>query len=166
MITASSNEAMNQSLNINELESFIVSAKSQSYVAGGEFLLPCRTASHDVGYQEGSWSYLDSYFGGTDFIGQEVVWLSGNPVWAMNYFGYILQPEKINAERAGAVIKTALAELYQSGRFLGSFSKQTEYGYYSDESHGSVERFHGKEKILIEGEPVYQLDYHGGLIKD
>jgi hypothetical protein len=30
------------------------------------------------------------------------------PVWAMNYYGYLLRPDLIDASTAGAVIKTAL----------------------------------------------------------
>jgi len=80
-----------------DLERFIVLAKSQTYVGSGEFSESCRPASNDVVFKKGKWSYLDSYFGGTDFIGQEVVWNSGNPVWAMNYYGRILLPELLDA---------------------------------------------------------------------
>ena len=40
---------------------------------------------------DGPFAYLDSYFGGTDFIGQEVVYFEGQPTWAMNYYGYIVR---------------------------------------------------------------------------
>jgi len=147
------------------LEEFIVLAKSQSYVGGARFSESSRCNSHDVAFSQGSWSYLDSYFGGTDFIGQEVVWASNDPVWAMNYFGRILLPSLIDAERAGSIIKASLAELYQEGRFLGGFSKSTQGFDYIDESEGSVMNFIGTEKILVKDSVAYQLDYHGGLIK-
>ena len=64
------------------LEEFIVQAKSATYVGGGnKSSTPTRIGSHDLGFQSGDWNYIDSYFGGTDFIGQEVVWHQGIPLW-------------------------------------------------------------------------------------
>jgi hypothetical protein len=67
------------------LEGFVVRAKAACYAGDGAGTSPSRTGSHDLGYAEADWSYRDSYFGATDFIGQEVVWCGTAPVWAMNY---------------------------------------------------------------------------------
>ncbi|MGO8264243.1 DUF5680 domain-containing protein, partial [Rhizobium ruizarguesonis] len=80
---------------------------------------PCRPGSHYIGYERCYWRYLDSYFGGTDFAGQEVVLLADEPVWAMNYFGCVIAPDLIDGAAAGTVIKTALSAMYREGRFLG-----------------------------------------------
>lgn len=46
------------------LEEFIVQAKSATYVGGGDkSATPTRQGSHDLGYREGDWHYVDSYFG-------------------------------------------------------------------------------------------------------
>lgn len=103
------------------LDRFIVLAKRQTYVGDGVKAAPSRTGSHDLSFADGDWSYRDSYFGGTDFLGQETVWLRDKPVWAMNYYGYVLRPELIDASRAGATIKAALSAVYAEGRFLGGF---------------------------------------------
>ena len=89
-------------IDVGELERFVVRAKRASYVGDGERALPSREGAHDLTFADGQWSYRDSYFGGTDFIGQEVVWLMGEPVWAMNYYGYIFRPDLIDAVRSGA----------------------------------------------------------------
>ena len=39
------------------------------------------------GFGSSGFTYLDSYFGGECFVGEEVVWLHGNPVWSVNYVG-------------------------------------------------------------------------------
>ena len=90
------------------LNDFIVVAKAETYVGDGKRLPSCRSGSHDIGYASGRWRYLDSYFGGTDFAGQELVWHDDQPVWAMNYFGHIIEPDLIDGTRAGMVIKAAL----------------------------------------------------------
>ena len=121
--------------------------------------------SHDLTFIDGKWSYRDSYFGGTDFLGQETVWNSDQAVWAMNYYGYILRPDLIDAQRAGMVIKSALSALYARGRFLGGFDYSLDGFVYRDEAVGDFQHFHGVETILRGGVVAYELRYHGGLVK-
>lgn len=148
------------------LEQFIIEAKAASYMGGkAKEPTPSRIAAHELNYERGPFRYLDAYYGGTDFIGQEVVWENGEPIWAMNYYGRILDPERIDGERAGTIIKRALSALYLENRFLGGFSFQHPLGEYLDESVGDVESFQGVERILVEGRLAYRLDYHGGLVK-
>lgn len=148
-----------------DLQSFIVTAKAASYMAGAPHASrPSRLASHDISFERGAFSYLDSYFGGTDFIGQETVWHDDEPVWAMNYHGRVLDPERIDGARAGAVIKDALSALYRQDRFLGGFRHEHEFGVYLDENEGDYLGFRGVERILVHGVEAYRLDYHGGRI--
>jgi hypothetical protein len=147
------------------LNSVIVRAKAATYVGGGIIAQSSRPGSHDLLWSERPWRYLDSYFGGTDFIGQETLWHHEGPVWAMNYYGYIRHPELIDAERAGATIKAALSTLYRQGRFLGGFEWTGEYGTYIDRSEGDVTHFRGREVICVDNREAYALDYFGGLIK-
>jgi len=156
---------MEAKFSLQELNHFIVKAKAATYVGNGEKAESCRQRSHDLKFQEGPFSYLDSYFGGTDFIGQEVVYYENEPVWAMNYYGRIIEPEKISAAEAGQIIKESLSLMYQEGRFLGGFEHQTGNGVYTDTSQGGLESFMGKEWITRETVRVYELLYHGGLIK-
>jgi hypothetical protein len=150
---------------IDSIEHFIVAAKSQTYVAGGLELSPSRPGSHDIGYENGAWRYLDSYFGGTNFAGQETIWHESEPVWAMNYYGTVLRTELIDAHRAGAVIKAALSALYRKEqRFLGGWRYAHHYGDYMDQSDGDFRRFTGFETITVGGSEAYRLYYHGGLI--
>ncbi|MGW4892979.1 DUF5680 domain-containing protein [Kitasatospora sp. NPDC004240] len=149
-----------------ELNAFVVRAKSATYVGGRGQVEPGRTGSHDLEYREGELVYRDSYFGGTDFLGQESVHVGGRPVWGMNYYGYLLTGS-ITAFTAGETIKAALSAMYGEGRFLGGFRYEVGGLVYVDESVGEVERFRGVEHILAAGgERVYELRYHGGRILD
>ncbi|TIX89510.1 DUF5680 domain-containing protein [Rhizobium sp. P44RR-XXIV] len=148
-----------------ELNDFIVTAKSETYVGDGERLPSCRSGSHDIGYASGRWRYLDSYFGGTDFAGQELVWHDGEPVWAMNYFGHIVEPDLIDGHRAGMVIKSALLRLYlDEKRFLGGYEFEHAFGRYVDQSSGDCAHFIGQEVIMVADRRAYELDYRGGLV--
>ena len=139
--------------------------RAATYVGSGAPAESSRLGSHDLTFASDEWLYRDSYFGGTDFLGQETVWLRGEPVWAENYYGYILRPDLIDATQAGATIKAALSAMYQEGRFLGGFDWAGPHGRYQDQSLGDVSRFHGREVILVSGVEAYALDYCGGLIK-
>jgi hypothetical protein len=151
---------------LEALYAFIVRAKAATYVGGGAKSRSCRPGSHDLQFQEGDFSYLDSYFGGADFIGEEVVYYQGRPAWAMNYYGRILEPARIAAAEAGQIIQESLSRMYQEGRFLGGFEHTTAGGdTYVDTSQGDVASFSGQEWIIRGGVRVYELVYHGGLIR-
>jgi hypothetical protein len=152
-------------MDIEQLTSMIVAAKAATYVGGGIKAEPSRPGSHDLGWSQGRWRYLDSYFGGTDFLGQETIWLDDAPVWAMNYYGYILRPDLIDGQRAGETIKAALMAMYSEGRFLGGFDWTGPHGQYRDTSTGDTRHFTGRETIIVQGEQAYALDYFGGLIR-
>ncbi len=115
-------------------------------------------------HANGSWRYLDSYYGGTDFLGQEVVWFEDRPVWAMNYYGRVLDGQLIDGERAGRVIKASLTMMYREKRFWVALEIFMKAMKYYDESNGDLRSFNGVERIFCNGTEAYRLDYHGGMI--
>jgi hypothetical protein len=147
------------------LEAFIIRAKSACYVGDGSSAAPSRKDAHDLTFAEGPLHYRDSYFGGTDFIGQEVVWQDGRAVWAMNYYGRIFRDDLMNGADGGRVIKAALSAMYAEGRFLGGFRHQLDSFTYDDTNTGDYRNFTGVETIAVKSIPAYRLDYHGGLIR-
>jgi len=76
---------------LEELKNFLCKAKRNTYAAHGPETEPSRIGSHDLQYKEGGFSYLDSYFGGEKFIGEEVLYIDSIPFWAMNYSGRVLR---------------------------------------------------------------------------
>ena len=151
-------------MDLDELNRVVVAAKQATYVGGGVKAASSRPGSHDLVWAEGDWRYRDSYFGGTNFIGQETVWHGAEPVWAMNYYGFIIRPDLIVGQRAGETIKGALSAMYAQGRFLGGFSWSGPHGDYVDQSSGEVGHFFGREVILVDTVEAYELHYCGGLI--
>ena len=154
-----------QPISIQDLINFILLAKQATYVGGGSKLLPYRLGSHDLQFFKDDWAYHDSYLGESDFIGEEIVYYGAKVVWGMNYYGRILHPEKITSAQAGAIIQQSLSKMYQSGRFLGVFQHTIGEFSYTDTNDGDPQYFTGSEWIELNGEMVYQLVYHGGLVK-
>ena len=137
---------------LDQLNTFIVRAKAATYVGGGAKSLSYRPGSHDLQFHEGAFSYLDSYFGGTDFLGQEVVYFEEKPVWVMNYYGRILELSLITAEEAGQIVQESLSRMYEEGRFLGGFEHSTRNSTYVDTSEGDITSFTGREWIMREND--------------
>ena len=81
-------------MDLDELHDFIVNAKAATYVGDGKQSESSRDGSHDLIFEEGDFRYLDSYFGGSDFIGEEIVYFQKFPIWGMNYYGVILNSAK------------------------------------------------------------------------
>lgn len=150
----------------SELNAFIVRSKAGTYVGNGEHSTASRLGSHDLRYTDGPWGYHDSYFGGSDFIGEEVIYYENQPVWAMNYYGRILRADLLTAQQAGQMIRESLSRMYKEGRFLGGFEFSANNLTYLDSSEGTADRFQGRELIYSGNEIAYELLYHGGLIKD
>ncbi len=150
---------------VRALHAFIIEAKACTYVGSGQPSLAHRPGAHDLEYHRAPFAYLDCYFGGADFIGEEVVYCDGRPVWAMNYYGRILYPDLIAAAEAGQIIKASLTAMYGEGRFLGGFIYEIHGSVYHDTSKGEFTAFTGREWIERDGVMVYELHYHGGLIK-
>ena len=149
---------------LDQLNTFILRAKQATYVGSGRKLLPYRLGSHDLQFIEGDWAYHDSYLGENDFIGEEAVYHKGKIVWAMNYFGRILMPDRITSAQSGAMIKASLTRMYGEGRFLGGFVHSEGDLTYVDSSEGDITYFTGREYIRRDKDVVYELVYQGGLV--
>jgi len=151
---------------LDELNAFIIKAKAATYVGDGAEIPPLRPGAHDLEFREEPFLYRDSYFGGTDFLGQEVVYFNESPIWAMNYYGRILDSHRITAATAGKIIRESLSKLYDEGRFLGGYRNVVDDYEYYDTNRGDFTSFTGKEWINLGKVKIYELVYHGGLIKD
>ena len=75
-----------------ELIEFLIEAKKQTYAnSNAPKEAPSRLGSHDYEYSNGKLTYHDTYFGGTKFMGEEVVYDDDSiPFWGMNYYGITL----------------------------------------------------------------------------
>jgi hypothetical protein len=127
---------------LGDLETFVVRAKSATYVGSGLRAESAGSARMTSPSKAKSGSTATATSTVRDFLGQETVWFQEKPAWAENYYGYILRPDLIDAEKAGRTIKAALSAMYQEGRFLGGFDWSGPHGQNQDRSSGDVSHFH------------------------
>lgn len=147
-----------------DLTRFIIEAKRSTFASDSGNAPSSYLGSNDLTFTNGAWSYHDSFFGNRDFIGREIVFYADEPIWGMAYFGRVLK-SPVALKKLWSLLKIALLKTYSEDRFLGP-SIYTEANLrYEDNNVGDTRCFSGKEIIFLLNEPIYQLDYFGGLIQ-
>lgn len=152
----------------NDLSNFLSEAKNQTYANKSIKKAPSsRLGSFDYEYSNGKMTYHDTYFGGTKFIGEEVVYNSENlPVWGMNYYGVTLN-ENLTEDMLDNALRSALMKVGEDGTIPVRGPKEfinNEYRY-TFEVNGDLDCFNGTETIYYNNEKIYILKCHGGIIK-
>jgi transcriptional regulator with XRE-family HTH domain len=144
----------------DSIVAFLCKAKKNGYAAHAPEQQPSRPASHDIRYEDGDFLYIDSFLGGERFSGEEAVWASGKPVWAMNFSGRVL-----GQRFSGDFLKEALLNVSEELPFRGPLvHKSGDYSYHCNVS-GGFEWFQGHEEIFCGSEKTYECYFHGGSVK-
>ena len=150
-----------------ELYEFLIEAKKNTYANGNiEKKESSRLCSNDYEYTKGNMIYHDTYFGGTKFMGEEVVYIDNEIVWGMNYYGVTINTELSESAMDNA-LRPALMMVGSTDILPVRGPKEYingDYKYAFDVS-GDINYFEGIESIYINNELVYQLKCNGGLIK-
>jgi len=148
-----------------QFSNFLVIAKRATYASsgeGGERQLADGTK--ELVLKEGLYKYRDRYFGSNPFIGQEVVFYKKKAVWAMNYYGAVINNIADSKEVYG-FLKQALLKVSKGEPYRGPNSFTEVDWRYSMNVTGTVWYFSGKETIYYCGKKAYTLFFHGGEIK-
>lgn len=151
-----------------DLQNFLIEAKKETYANGTvEKVKSTRRGSSDYEYKNDKYSYHDTYFGGTDFQGQEVVYQQDDtPIWGMIYYGRTLD-ESLSEEAMDNALRPALMQVGEDDTIPVRGPKEFEnQGYkYTFEVTGDLTNFEGEETIEKEGKKIYTLKCHGGMIR-
>ena len=151
-----------------DLQNFLIEAKKETYANGTvEKAKSTRRGSSDYEYKNDKYSYHDTYFGGTDFQGQEVVYQQEDtPIWGMIYYGRTLD-ESLSEEAMDNALRPALMQVGEDDTIPVRGPKEFEnQGYkYTFEVTGDLTNFEGEETIEKEGKKIYTLKCHGGMIR-
>jgi len=153
-------------MNSETLAKFLNEANKATYAnRDAPKVAPSRLKSEDYHFGRGDLTYHDTYLGGRDFIGEEIVYKAEKPVWGANYFGFVLD-DKISEIDIYDFLRKALMQEYDDAipvRGPSSFSEnEKEYSFTAD---GDLDNFSGEEEILFDGKVVYRCLIHGGMIK-
>ena len=156
----------------NNFINFLIKAKKSTYANSNiKKVESSRVGSSDYHYEEmlenTKYIYHDTYFGGTKFIGEEVVYCDDNkPVWGMNYYGVTLD-ESLGEETMDNVLRPALMKVGEDKNIIPvrGIAKFENNGYtYTFKTTGTIERFDGIEQIYKGNNLIYELHCSGGMI--
>lgn len=142
---------------------FLIKAKQSTYAGEGLFTTPSRSGSLDLPFMEGEFRYLDSYLGGSHFIGEEVVWYQEKAVWGMNYYGRMLVDQ--SPHLFFSFLKSALLQVPEEMPFRGPEELISGDFCYTCQVEGDIKWYRGKEMVFYQSQKIYQLYFHGGEIK-
>lgn len=152
---------------------FLIKAKKSTYANDKiEKVNSSREGSADYNYEEiinnKKYTYHDTYFGGTRFMGEEVVYCDSNkPIWGMNYYGVTFD-ENLGEEAMDKALRPALMKVGIDKDIIPTRgpSKFENDGYiYSFKTTGTIEKFDGIEQIYKDNKLIYELQCSGGIIK-
>lgn len=99
---------------IDSLVAFRLEANVNTYAAYMNETDSTRLDSHDFTYNNGSYTYHDTYVGREQFAGEEAIWYEGKSQYAMNYIGRVL-----NQNFSGDFLKEALCKADKKMPFRG-----------------------------------------------
>jgi len=157
----------------NLLVGFLIEAKKQTYAnIDAPKFKSSRNGSNDYHYEEEiegeKMIYHDTYFGGTKFMGEEVVYRGSDiPKWGMNYYGVTID-DNLSEEAMDKALRPALMKVGEDNSVLPirGPSKFENDGYiYIFKTNGDIGNFTGEEEIYKNDKLVYKLVCHGGIIE-
>lgn len=153
---------------MNKIKDFLIEAKKQTYANNlGERIASTRLNSKDYEYKRDNMIYHDTYFGGTRFIGEEVVYIDNKTYWAMNYYGVTLD-ETLGEETMDNALRPALMLVGNDVNVIPVRGPREfingEYKY-TFKVEGDLNCFNGVETIYKNDVKIYELKCSGGLIK-
>ncbi len=156
---------MKLDISLETLDGFLREANLNTYANENvKKAPPLRPSSRDYHFEKSNLIYHDTYFGTTKFIGEEIVYANGKPIWGMNYYGTTLN-NKVSESMADAILRPAL--MSGSGDNIpvrGPREWINGEWKYTFEPSGDLANFTGIEEISKNGAVVYRLHCHGGLI--
>lgn len=152
---------------MDNLRKFLIEAKKQTYANENiEKVTSSRLNSNDYEYKNDNMIYHDTYFGGTSFIGEEVVYIDSKIYWAMNYYGVTIN-QNLEEEAMDKALRPALMMVGSDDVIPVRGPKEFINGEYRYvfKVDGDLSYFNGIETVYKDNEKIYELRCSGGLIK-
>ena len=151
---------------LHELVDFLVDARRGTYaIPHGNKLAD---ATEEMVWSRGNWVYRDRYAGNNPYGGHELVWRDDNVVWMMNYYAEVvsdsLLAKNISAEKVYAYQMEVLAQPDPNHLMRGPANHASGDFAYANQVDGDLTNFTGEEIISFQGETVYRMRFHGGVI--
>lgn len=149
----------------NDLISFLLKANKSGYAdPNAEIKNNDYDNSHEIIYRDGDWVFMDYYYGGNPFSGQENIIYKKKTVWAMQYRGGMVEGFEGMTNDTFEFLKKALMLCDRNEPVRGPKEFcDGDWRYENDWTHDIAE-FRGNEKIWYGGQLVHEVNYFGGSV--
>jgi transcriptional regulator len=154
-------------MSINSKE-FLVKTKKGTYANGdASKSSSSRLLSKDYHYEDGNFTYHDTYFGGVKFMWEEVVYYNDNIFWGMNYYGITLD-DSLDFQVMDKVLRVALMKVGEDKSVIPVRDPKefvNEDYTYTFNVDGDMENFVDVEQVYKDDKLIYELKCYGGIIE-
>lgn len=149
-----------------DLTAFLIEAKKNTYAkSGDDGGKELKTGAKEYTHESAPFRYRDRYYGYASFLGEEIVWwYDDQPIWAMNYHGWVISNNLAAGYEVYPFLQRALCRIPQEAPFRGPLDFTEDSFTYINRYTGSIDHFTGIERILLDKQEVYRLYYHGGIL--
>lgn len=147
-----------------ELISFLLEANKAGYADADANVIDQLDGAHEIVIKKDGWLFIDYWFGGDPFSGQESITKDGKAIWAMQYRGHVGEGFEDRAGEVFGFLKQALGRCTPEEPLRGPI--KYEYGEWRYENAWShdLSEFEGLEKIYYQGTLAHVCKYMGGVV--
>ncbi len=151
-------------INLKNLKEFLVKAKKFTYASGDTSKKIVEIdRSTTLTFEDSDFKYHDNYFGGEPYGGREVVFLKGEPVYMMVYYG-LVNGEIADFRGVYGILQKALSLIPEDKPYRGPKEYLEDDYQYLNNFIGELDNFSGEESISYKRKEVYRAKYIGGLV--
>ena len=151
-------------MNKAEFIDFLLTANKSGYADENAVVTDGVDGGHEITYSLGRYSFVDYWYGGNPFSGQESIAVDGKAVWAMQYRGGVPADAPVSHEEAFSFLKKALSQCSPEEPLRGPVTFIEGEWHYTNTWNHDLTEFTGHEEILYKGQVAHVTDYMGGLV--
>jgi len=152
-------------MNLKSLTLFLYLASQKGYGTGKySKWIKEKDGSTSIIFKDKDWEMNDNFFGGDPFGGRTIVFYKNKPVWIMTYYGQIPKDAPLETEEVYQFLQKALLKTSLEFPLRGPKKYTQSEFIYQNSWEGKINRFQGKESILVQNKKIYQGNYLGGLV--
>lgn len=147
----------------DSLKQFLLDSNTAGYAGGdSKHWIKNDDGSTTIPYEQGLWRSNDTFYGGEPFGGRIIVFYENRPYWMMVYYGWV--EKDVDHSLVYKVLQGALKQMPAEYPLRGPKKHNEDGLVYSNEWHGDVENYSGKETISDGQSTIYTANYMGGLV--
>lgn len=146
------------------LITFLLEANKSGYADANTKVINQPDGAHEIIIEKDGWLFIDYWFGGDPFSGQESITKDSKAIWAMQYRGRVGEGFEDRTNEVFSFLKQALGKCTPEEPVRGpSEYVDGDWRYENTWSH-DLSEFKGAEKIYYQGKLAHECTYMGGVV--